>query len=238
MRGVVLAGGLGTRLGLLIKITNKHLLNVWDRPMIFYPLQKLSDAGIKDILIVTGPEHAGDFLRLLGSGRDFNVNLTYELQDEPKGIAHALSLAKDFAGKDNVVVILGDNIFEDDFNEDIQNFRSGAKIFLKEIPNAVRFGVAEIKNNKIINIEEKPKSPKSNFAVTGFYIYDNKVFDIIKTLKPSARGELEITDVSNTYIKQGDMQFKIIKGFWSNAGTFQSLHRAASWVRSKISKQI
>lgn len=238
MRGVVLAGGLGTRLGLLTRITNKHLLNVWDRPMIFYPLQKLSDAGIKDILIVTGPEHAGDFLRLLGSGRDFNVNLTYELQDEPKGIAHALGLAKDFAGKDNVAVILGDNIFEDDFNEDIQNFKSGAKIFLKEIPDAVRFGVAEIKNNKIINIEEKPKSPKSNFAVTGFYIYDNKVFDIIKTLKPSARGELEITDVSNTYIKQGNMQFKIIKGFWSDAGTFQSLHRAASWVRSKISKQI
>ena len=237
IKGVILAGESGTRLGMLTRVTNKHLLNVWDRPMILYPLEILLKAGIKDILIVSGPEHSGHFLRLLGSGKEFNARFTYEIQDESGGIAQALSLAEDFSDGKNLAVILGDNIFQDNLSQDINSFRSGAKIFLKEVPDADRFGVAEIKEDKIINIEEKPKNPKTNYAVTGFYLYDSKVFDIINSLKPSKRGEYEITDVNNYYIKNGIMQYSIVKGFWSDAGTFESLFRAAKSIRSQLKKK-
>ena len=199
--------------------------------MIFYPLKTILDAGIKEVFIVSGPEHAGHFLRLSGSGRSFNAKFTYEVQDEAGGIAQALGLAEDFADNEDVAVILGDNIFEDNFKEDIKNFESGAKIFLKEISEIGRFGVPEIKDGKIVRIEEKPANPKSNYCVTGLYIYDDKVFDIIKNLKPSSRGELEITDVNNHYISKMKMEYSIVKGFWTDAGTIESLHHAARLVR-------
>jgi len=181
MKGVILAGGLGTRLGILTKITNKHLLPVYDKPMIFYPLQILLNANIKEILIISGPEYSGHFLRLLGSGRDFKVRFTYEVQDEPKGIAHALSLAREFADDNNIAVILGDNIFEDNFSKEINEFRGGSTIFLKHVEDAARYGVVELDANKIISIEEKPTNPKSDYAMTGLYLFDSRVFDIIKT---------------------------------------------------------
>lgn len=235
MKGVILAGGTGSRLMPLTKVTNKHLLPVYNKPMIYYPLQTLIDAGIKEILIVSGPGHAGHFVNLLGSGREFGVKFSYEVQDEAGGIAQALGLAEDFADNDSVCVILGDNVFEDKI--DINDFKEGAKIFLKEVNDPQRFGVAEInQKNEVLNIEEKPNNPKSNYAVTGIYIYDNKVFDIIKTLKPSARGELEITDVNNNYIKEGRMNAKVLKGFWTDAGTFESLHRANTLVKEKQDK--
>ncbi len=231
MKGIILAGGFGTRLGLLTKVTNKHLLPVYDKPMIFYPLQNLLEAGIKDILIISGPEYSGHFLRLLGSGKNFKAKFTYEIQDDAGGIAQALSLAEDFADNDDVAVILGDNIFEGNFTKDVQSFKGGAKIFLKETNEAERFGVAEIKGNKVVSIEEKPKKPKSNLAVTGFYLYDNAVFKIIKTLKPSKRGELEITDVNSTYIKNGKMGYALAHGYWTDAGTYDTLLRASSMVQ-------
>jgi len=196
--------------------------------MILYPLQTLTDAGIKDILVITGREYAGGFLKLLGSGRNYKCSLTYEIQDDAGGIAQALGLAEDFAAGQNVAVILGDNIFEDDFKKDIDDFRGhkGARIFLKKTKDAQRFGVAELDGDKILNIEEKPKNPKSDLAVTGFYLYDNGVFEVIKTLKPSGRGELEITDVNNHYIQQGLMKAHQVAGNWTDAGTFESLYRA------------
>lgn len=237
MKGVILAGGTGSRMMPLTKVTNKHLLPIYDKPMVFYPLQTMIDAGIKDILIVSGPGHAGHFLNLLGSGKEFGVRLTFEIQDEAGGIAQALALAEDFADEEPVTVILGDNIFEDNIKKDVQNFMGGAKIFLKEVNDPERFGVAEVKGSKVIGIEEKPKKPKSNWAVTGLYIYDADVFRIIKTLKPSGRGELEITDVNNAYIKKGKMEAAFIKGFWSDAGTFDSLLRASNMVKEKLSKR-
>lgn len=237
IKGVILAGGFGKRLGMLTRVTNKHLLPVYDKPMIFYPLQKLLDAGIKEILIVSGPDHSGHFLRLLGSGKEFNVRFTYEIQDEAGGIAQALGLAEDFADGENLAVILGDNIFEDDLSEEINSFTGGAKIFLKETEDANRFGVAEIQRDKIVRIEEKPKNPKTKYAVTGLYLYDSSVFDVIKTLKPSGRGEYEITDVNNHYIKRGLMKYSIVKGFWSDAGTFKSLFRAAEYIAIKSKDQ-
>lgn len=231
IKGIILAGGLGSRLGLLTRITNKHLLPVYDRPMIFYPLQKLIDAEIKDILIVSGPEHSGHFLRLLGSGKEFGVHFTYEIQDEAGGIAQALGLAEDFAEGNNVAVILGDNIFEDTLSAEINSFENGAKIFLKQSQDANRFGVAEISGGRVINIEEKPKKPKSSYAVTGLYLYDPNVFDIIKKLRPSSRGELEITEVNNHYIKENRMQYSIVKGFWTDAGTYDSLLKASELIR-------
>ena len=231
MKGVILAGGTGSRLYPLTKVTNKHLLPVYDKPMIYYPLQTLIDAGIKDVLIVSGPDHAGHFVNLLGSGKEFGIKLSYEIQDEAGGIAHALSLAEDFADKESVVVILGDNIFEDKL--EINDFKKGARIHLKEVDDPQRFGVAELAGKKVIGIEEKPKKPKTKYAVTGLYIYDAEVFNIIKTLKPSTRGELEITDVNNAYIKKGLMEEKIVKGFWSDAGTFDSLFRATKFLRGK-----
>ncbi|MBT4351608.1 NTP transferase domain-containing protein, partial [archaeon] len=219
MKGVLLAGGTGSRLLPLTKVTNKHLLPVYDKPMIYYPLETLKSMGIKDIMIVSGPEHCGHILNLLGSGRNQGLNLSYEIQDEAGGIAQALGLAKNFAGNEDIAVILGDNIFQDSF--DIKNFKEGARVFIKEVNDPKRFAVAEIEGNKIKNMEEKPENPKSNYAVTGLYIYDNKVFDIIKTLKPSGRGELEITDVNNAYVQQGKMSFSMLDGYWSDAGTFE-----------------
>ncbi|MBU0536478.1 MAG: spore coat protein, partial [Nanoarchaeota archaeon] len=208
-----------------------HLLPVYDRPMIYYPIQKMIDAGIKEILIISGPGHAGHFLNLLGSGKEFGVKFTFEIQDEAGGIAQALGLAQDFAENDNVMVILGDNIIQDSIKDHVKSFKSGAKIFLKKVSDPQRFGVATIKKGIIVEIEEKPKKPKSEWAVTGVYIYDNKVYDMIKNLKPSARGELEITDVNNYYIRKGLMQAAFLDGFWSDAGTFESLLRASQLVK-------
>ncbi|MFZ2411963.1 MAG: sugar phosphate nucleotidyltransferase, partial [Candidatus Methanoperedens sp.] len=232
MKGIILAGGTGSRLYPLTKVTNKHLLPVYDKPMIYYPLQTLIDAGIEDIMIVSGRGHAGHFLELLGSGVEFGVHLTYEIQEEAGGIAQALSMAEDFVDNESVAVILGDNIFQDNVRNAIASFKSGARLFLKEVPDANRFGVAEIKGEQIISIEEKPAVPKSNLAVTGLYIYDSRVFDIIPALKPSGRGELEITDVNNEYISIGKMSFSMLQGFWSDAGTFESLFRASELVRN------
>lgn len=231
MKGVLLAGGNGRRLGALTDVTNKHLLAVYDRPMIYYPLQTLIDAGIQDIMVVCGQEHAGGFLRLLGSGKKFNCRFVFAVQDEAGGIAQALSLAESFVGQDNCTVILGDNMYENNFSEDIKNFKCGAHIFLKEIDDAQRFGVAQLDGNKVIHIEEKPKNPKSNYAVTGLYMFDHTVFDVIKTLKPSGRGELEITDVNNYYIEKGNMTATVLEGEWTDAGTFESLYRANHIVR-------
>lgn len=229
MKGVILAGGTGSRLFPLTKVTNKHLLPVGKYPMIYYPIYKLIEAGISDILIVTGKEHMGSVVNLLGSGYEFGVEFTYKIQDQPGGIAQALSLAEHFVKGDKCVVILGDNIFEDNISEYVHKFKNqdrGAKILLKEVPDPERFGVAELKGEKIVSIEEKPKNPKSNYCVTGIYMYDSKVFEIIKTLKPSGRGELEITDVNNAYISEGNLTYDILKGSWTDAGTFESLRRA------------
>jgi glucose-1-phosphate thymidylyltransferase len=231
MKGIILAGGTGSRLYPLTKVTNKHLLPVYDKPMIFYPLNTLINAGITEIMIVSGRGHAGHFLELLGSGADFGVSLTYEIQEGAGGIAQALGLARHFSDNDNVTVILGDNIFEDAVKDAVQSFRTGARIFLKEVPDAHRFGVAEILGEKIVSIEEKPQNPRSNLAVTGLYIYDAGVFDVIRALKPSQRGELEITDVNNAYIQKGMMTFSRLHGFWSDAGTFDSLLRAGMIVQ-------
>ena len=236
MKGIILAGGTGSRLYPLTKVTNKHLLPVYDRPMIYYPLQTLLTAGIKDIMIVSGRGHAGHFLELLGSGADFDARFTYEIQDEAGGIAQALALAEDFADEEDVAVILGDNIFQDNVKDTIQSFRSGAHIFLKPVPDAARFGVAEVDKDSgcVRCIEEKPDVPKSDYAVTGLYIYNNDVFDIIKTLRPSGRGELEITDVNNEYIRQGTMGYSVLDGYWSDAGTFGSLLRAGVMVENEM----
>lgn len=234
MKGVILAGGNGARLYPLTKVTNKHLLPVYNKPMIYYPLNTLIKSGIKDIMIVSGRGHAGHFLELLGSGNEFDCNLSYAVQDKAGGIAHALNLTKDFVDKDNVVCILGDNIFQQNnyLTDKIKNFRGGAKIFLKKVESPERFGVAKFENeSKLIEIIEKPNIFISSYAVTGLYIYDNTVFDIISYLKPSSRGELEITDVNNSYIKENKIDFEIINGFWSDAGTFESLYNASSFIR-------
>jgi glucose-1-phosphate thymidylyltransferase len=229
MKGIVLAGGTGSRLRPLTRVTNKHLLPVGKYPMIFYPIYRLKQTGIRDILIVTGREHMGDVMELLGSGRDFGVEFTYKVQDEAGGIAQALGLAEHFVNGDKCVVILGDNIFEDDITPYVRSFeeqKEGAKVLLKEVSDPHRFGVPEFRDGKIIAIEEKPEEPKSNYVVTGIYMYDSEVFDIIKTLKPSARGELEITDVNNVYLKMGTLTYDILKGWWTDAGTPESLFRA------------
>ncbi|HTM51527.1 MAG TPA: sugar phosphate nucleotidyltransferase [Bryobacteraceae bacterium] len=238
MKGVVLAGGTGSRLFPLTKITNKHLLPIYDKPMIYYPIQTLVDAGIKDILIVTGGKNAGDFLRLLANGKHFGLtHIDYTYQEGEGGIAEALSLARHFAENSRLCVILGDNIIEGSIRSAVEEFRRqpcGAKILLKEVNDAERFGVAEIEGDKVINIEEKPRKPKSNYAVTGFYMYDETVFEKIETLVPSGRGELEITDVNNAYIREGTMTFSYLDGWWTDAGTFESLLRAGNLVASSV----
>lgn len=234
MKGVVLAGGTGSRLFPLTKITNKHLLPVYDKPMICYPIQMLVDAGIRDILIVTGGKNAGDFLRLLANGKQFGLtHINYTYQEGEGGIAEALGLAEHFADGHKICVVLGDNIIEGSIRNAVDDFRRqerGAKILLKEVPDAERFGVAEIEGNRISRIEEKPRAPKSNYAVTGIYMYDGTVFDKIRNLVPSARGELEITDVNNAYIREGAMTFAYLEGWWTDAGTFDSLLRAGNLV--------
>ncbi|MBI4620757.1 MAG: NTP transferase domain-containing protein [Desulfobacterales bacterium] len=234
MKGIVLAGGLGTRLHPLTKVTNKHLLPVHNKPMIYYPIQALVNAGIDDILIVTGGNNAGDFLKLLGNGKEFGLrHINYTYQEGEGGIAAALALAEFFADDDKICIILGDNIIEKNIINAVSAFKKqkdGAKILLKDVPDPERFGVPEIHNDKIIGIEEKPKKPKSGYAVTGIYMYDSAVFDIIKTLKPSDRGELEITDVNNTYIERDKMTYEILDGWWTDAGTFESLLSASNLV--------
>lgn len=234
MKGVVLAGGTGSRLFPLTKITNKHLLPIYDRPMIYYPIQTLVDAGIQDILIVTGGRNSGDFLRLLANGKQFGLkHINYTYQEGEGGIADALGLAEHFADGEKICVVLGDNIIERDIRAAADRFRQqprGAHILLKEVPDAERFGVAEVAGDRIVGIEEKPKAPKSNYAVTGIYMYDPTVFEKIQNLVPSRRGELEITDVNNAYIREGTMTFSYLDGWWTDAGTFDSLLRAANLV--------
>lgn len=237
MKGVILAGGLGKRLEPLTRITNKHLLPVYGKPMIYYPIQTLVESGIKDILIVTGGNHAGEFLRLLGNGSEFGLKaINYTYQKGEGGIAEALGLAQHFADNDKIIVVLGDNLIEKSIKRYVEDFSKqpkGAKILLKKVSDPERFGVAEIKGSRIVNIVEKPKHPKSDYAVTGFYMYDKEVFNIIKTLKPSNRGELEITDVNNEYIKRGQMSFSIFDGWWSDCGTHEALLRANNLVAGK-----
>jgi glucose-1-phosphate thymidylyltransferase len=237
MKGVILAGGTGSRLYPLTKVTNKHLLPVYNKPMIYYPIETLTKAGITDIIIVTGKEHAGNFLSLLGSGKEFGANFHYALQDEAGGIAQALALSEAFVNNDNITVILGDNIILDDISESIKSFTIGAKIFLKEVSDPQRFGVPEFdSNNKIIKIEEKPKVPKSKYAVTGLYQYDSTVFDKIHKLKPSQRGELEITDVNNLYLQDGKLVHAFLNKPWLDAGTFDSLITASNIIKELLNR--
>lgn len=241
IRGVILAGGLGTRLNPLTDVTNKHLLPIYNKPMIYYPLQTLVEAGIHNILVVTGGNNAGDFLRLLGNGKAFGLkHINYTYQKGEGGIADALSLAEHFAHGEKIVVILGDNMLEKSIRRAVEGYRKqekGAKILIKEVSDPERFGVAEIRGKKLIGIEEKPKRPKSRYIVTGIYMYDNQVFDIIRTLKPSARGELEITDVNNAYIAKSQMTYGVLEGWWSDAGTFDSLLRANQLVAEAYRKK-
>jgi glucose-1-phosphate thymidylyltransferase len=239
LRGVVLAGGTGSRLMPLTKVTNKHLLPVAQKPMIYYPIEKLISIGIKQILIVTGLEHMGDVVNLLGSGKDFGCQFTYKVQDQAGGIAQALGLAENFTGPNRIAVILGDNIFQTSLKSHAEKFmaqKSGARLLLKPVHDPHRFGVAEISGDKVIGIEEKPKNPKSNYAVTGIYFYDSEVFNIIKTLKPSGRGELEITDVNNYYMSQNNLEYDLMDGWWSDAGTFESLNKVNELVAKEPPK--
>ncbi len=222
MKGIILAGGLGTRLAPLTKITNKHLLPIYDKPMIFYPIKTLVDAGVRDLLIVTGGNNAGDFLRLLGNGSAFNLpHINYTYQEGEGGIADALRLAEHFAERQKIVVMLGDNVIEKDIRQGVAAFRKqkrGARVYLKEVANPRAYGVAELRGKHIVSIVEKPTRPKSNLAVIGIYMYDPAVFDVIRTLKPSGRGELEITDVNNAYIKRGQLSYDVLDGWWADAG--------------------
>lgn len=233
MKGVVLAGGTGSRLYPLTKVTNKHLLPVGRKPMIYYPVEKLTEAGIGEILIVTGTEHMGDVVSLLGSGKDFHCRFTYKVQDEAGGIAQALGLAQNFCGGSKLCIILGDNVFEDSLSEGAADFdaralgpEGGSQLFLKEVPDPQRFGVATVEAGRITRIVEKPAQPDSNLAVTGIYMYGPEVFDIVRTLKPSGRGELEISDVNQEYVSRGAASFNLLSGWWTDAGTFESLARA------------
>jgi len=242
MKGVVLAGGSGSRLYPLTKITNKHLLPIYNKPMIYYPIEALVNAGIRSILIVTGGKNSGDFLRLLSNGREFGLkHLDYTYQEGEGGIADALSLAEHFADGHRICVILGDNIIEKNIRSAADDFRRqplGAKILLKQVPDAERFGVAEIDGRRIIGIEEKPQNPKSDYGVTGIYFYDSTVFDKVKRLEPSHRGELEITDVNNAYIQEGTMTYDFLDGWWTDAGTFDSLRRATNLVAEKGANKV
>ncbi len=238
MKGIILAGGSGTRLQPLTKVTSKQLLPIYDQPMVFFPLQTLIQAGIREVLFIVAPEHAGDFLNCLGSGAQFGCRFTYEIQDKPAGLAQGLSLAETFVGEDSCVLILGDNIYEHDFSKAVKEFTSGAHIFVKQVPDPERFGVVELDENMhVLSIEEKPAKPKTNYAQTGVYIYDEHVFDLIRTMKPSARGELEITDLNNLYLSKGVLTASVITGEWIDAGTLESLFKAAEFRRKLVLKQ-
>jgi glucose-1-phosphate thymidylyltransferase len=234
MKGVVLAGGTGSRLSPITRVTNKHLLPIYDRPMVYYPIQTLVNADITEILLVTGGKNAGDFLRLLGNGRDFGLkHVNYTYQEGEGGIAEALGLAEHFADNEPICVILGDNVIENNICDAVENFKKqkqGAKVLLKKVSDAERFGVAEIRGSQVVGIEEKPKAPKSNYAVIGIYLYDATVFQKIHRLKPSGRGELEITDVNNFYVQEGTLTYEVLDGWWTDAGTFDSLLRASNLV--------
>ncbi|MFA5131027.1 MAG: sugar phosphate nucleotidyltransferase [Patescibacteria group bacterium] len=239
MRGIILSGGSGTRLRPLTKITSKQLLPIYHRPMIYYPLNTLIKAGIKEILIIVAPERAGDYLNLLGSGKEFGVKFTYEIQDKPEGLAQAFLIGENFIDNENVVMILGDNIFEDDFSEDIRNFKSGAKIFAKKVSDPERFGVVKFDSAmKAEKIVEKPQEYLSNYAVTGLYIYDKRVIEIAKAMKASERGELEITDVNNWFLEKNELEVAEVKGEWLDAGTFDSLLRAQNFAKEKMADKM
>lgn len=234
MKGIILAGGHGTRLYPLTKVTSKQLLPIYNKPMVFYPLETLLNAGITEILFIIAPTQAGHFLNLLGSGKSFGAKFRFEIQDRPEGLAQAFIIAEDFIGNDNVAMILGDNIFEDDFSAAINRFSSGSHIFAKKVPDPERFGVVKFdQKGRATRIEEKPKKFLSNYAITGLYIYDNRVIEIAKKLKPSARGELEITDLHNWYLRKGELRVDVIEREWIDAGTFDSLLRAANWAKAR-----
>ncbi len=240
MKGVILAGGTGSRLFPLTKVTNKHLLPVGREPMIFHPVRKLVGAGIDEILVVTGVEHMGDVVTLLGSGREFGCRFTYKVQDEAGGIAQALGLAEGFAAGRSLCVILGDNVFQDPIAPVVERYRGqgrGARVVLKKVPDPYRFGVAEVQGGRIVSIEEKPERPRSDLAVTGVYLYDGTVFDLIRGLRPSARGELEITDVNNGYLARGELWYDVFEGWWTDAGTFESLRRAGELAEALAVRQ-
>lgn len=241
MKGVILAGGTGSRLFPLTKVTNKHLLPVGKEPMLLHPIAKLREAGVEQILVVTGTEHMGDVVGLLGSGKDYGCHFTFKVQDEAGGIAQALALAENFAGGDAICVLLGDNIFEDSIKAEVEAFEAqgkGARVLLKEVPDPGRYGVARVDGDRVVEILEKPADPPSAMAVTGIYFYDARVFDLIRTLKPSARGEYEITDVNNAYIEAGEMSFGDLRGWWTDAGTFPSFHLANKLVMELEAKQL
>lgn len=234
MKGIILAGGEGTRLSPLTKVTSKQLLPIYNKPMIYYPLEKLIEAGIKDILIIVAPDHCGDYMKLLGSGKEFGCKFTYEIQDKPEGLAQAFIIGREFIGKDNVCLILGDNIFEDSIVEAVKNFKGGATIFAKEVPDPERFGVVDFdRKGKAKSIVEKPTKFISNYAVTGIYIYDNKVIHFVEALEPSKRGELEITDLNNMYLHYEQLDVEILNGKWIDAGTFDSYFNANVWAYKK-----
>lgn len=239
MRGIILSGGSATRLRPCTKVTSKQLLPIYNRPMIYYPLNTLIKAGIKDIMIIVAPERAGDYLNLLGSGRQFGVNFTYEVQDKPRGLAEAFIIGEDFIGDDNVTMILGDNIFEDDFSQDIINFKHGGKVFAKEVKDPERFGVVEVDSQmRALSIEEKPQQPKSNLALTGLYIYDNRVVEAAKGVQPSARGELEIVDLHNWYLERNELEVAMVNGAWIDAGTFDSLLEAQNLAKERLQDKL
>src|SRR6185503_95854 len=238
MKGIILSGGTGSRLAPLTKVTSKQLLPVYDKPMIMYPLETLLAAGIKDILIIVAPERAGDYLRLLGSGKEFGAKFAYEVQDKPEGLAQAFIIGENFIDDDNVAMILGDNIFEDDFSETIKSFKSGGHVFAKKVPDPERFGVVKFDENmQAVKIVEKPKEFLSDYCVTGLYLYDSRVVEAAKNLKPSDRGEIEITDLNNWYLEKGELKVDVVKGEWIDAGTFESLFKASELARKKSSKK-
>lgn len=238
MKGIILSGGSGTRLMPLTKVTSKQLLPIYNKPMIMYPLQTLLDAGIKDILIIVSPDHAGDYLKLLGSGKEFGARFAYEIQDKPEGLAQAFIIGENFIGEDNVCLILGDNVFEDDFSHAISSFKSGAMIFAKKVHDPERSGVVVFDEDmNAIKIVEKPKEHISDFAIPGLYVYDNRVIGVAKRVQPSARGELEITDLHNWYLEKGELKVDIVKGEWVDAGTFESLFKASELARKKFQKK-
>ncbi len=239
MRGIILSGGSGTRLRPLTKITSKQLLPIYNRPMIYYPLNTLIKAGIKEILIIVAPERAGDYLNLLGSGKEFGVKFTYEIQDHPEGLAQAFLIGENFIDQEDVVMILGDNIFEDDISEAVKSFKGGAKVFAKKVPDPERFGVVKFDQNmKAEKIVEKPQEYLSDYAVTGLYIYDQRVIKVAKEMKPSPRGELEITDVNNWFLEKGELEVATIEGEWLDAGTFDSLLKAQNFAKEKLADKM
>lgn len=234
MRGIILAGGAGTRLSPLTKVTSKQLLPIYNKPMMYFPLETLLQAGIREILVIVAPDHAGDFVKLLGSGKEFGCKISYEVQDKPNGLAEAFIIAENFLDKENAALILGDNLFEDDFIEPVRQFKSGALVFASRVPDPERFGVVEFdQNKKVISIIEKPKEPKSDYAVTGLYVYDNTVVQKAKSLQPSPRGELEITDLNNLYLNEGTLEVAFVQGKWLDTGTFEALYQATEFVRTK-----